>query len=259
MSAAAQQHAPVKSAKVGQMKTLVLSDIHGNLAALEAVAAQPHDLLICLGDLVGYGPQPGPCVRWVRAHAALVVQGNHDRALGDGSPAGCRTEFQWLADALAPLGQAQLSGEERAYLAGLPRSVVRELDGTRCLFVHATPGDPLYRYLGPDQAAWAVEVGSLDADLVMAGHTHLQFELIVDGKRVVNPGSVGQPKDGDPRAAYAVHENGACRFGRMPYDVERTIAELQATGADRDAVADLSLLLRTGRTPPPRVDRPGRT
>jgi len=241
------------------MKALVLSDIHGNLAALEAVAAEPHDLLICLGDLVGYGPEPGPCVRWVRAHAALVVQGNHDRALGSGSPAGCRAEFQWLADALAPLSQAQLSGEERAYLAGLPRSAVRELDGTRCLFVHATPCDPLYRYLGPGQAAWAVEVRALDVDLVVVGHTHLQFELPLGGKHVINPGSVGQPKDGDPRAAYAVLENGACRFGRMPYDVERTVAELQATGADRDAVADLSLLLRTGRTPPPRPGRPGRT
>ncbi len=240
------------------MKTLVISDIHGNLAALEAVAAEPHDRLICLGDLVGYGPQPGPCVRWVRAHAALVVQGNHDRALGDGSPAGCRAEFQWLADALAPLGQAQLSREERAYLAGLPRSAVRELDGTRCLFVHATPGDPLYRYLGPDRAAWEAEVESLDVGLVMVGHTHLPFELALGGKRVINPGSVGQPKDGDPRAAYAVLENGACRFGRMPYDVERTVEELQATGADRDAVADLSLLLRTGRTPPPRTGRPGR-
>lgn len=241
------------------MKTLVISDIHGNLAALEAVAAEPHDRLICLGDLVGYGPQPGPCVRWVRAHAALVVQGNHDRALGDGSPAGCRTEFEWLADALAPLGQAQLSREERAYLAGLPRSAVRELDGTRCLFVHATPGDPLYRYLGPGRAAWEDEVESLDVGLVMVGHTHLPFELALGGKRVINPGSVGQPKDGDPRAAYAVLENGACRLGRLPYDVERTVAELQATEVDRDAVADLSLLLRTGRTPPPRTGRPGRT
>src|SRR6266540_975243 len=191
------------------MKTLVLSDIHGNLAALEAVAAEPHDFLVCLGDLVGYGPQPGPCVRWVRAHAALVVQGNHDRALGDGSPAGCRAEFQWLADALAPL----------------------------------------------DQAAWAVELGSLDVDLVMVGHTHLQFELTLSGKRVINPGSVGQPKDGDPRAEYAVLENGACRLGRVSYDVERTVRELQATEVDRDAVADLSLLLRTGRTTPPRTGR----
>jgi putative phosphoesterase len=238
------------------MKALVLSDIHGNLAALEAVAAEPHDLLICLGDLVGYGPQPGPCVRWVRDHAALVVQGNHDRALGDGSRAGCRAEFQWLADALAPLGQAQLSREERAYLAGLPRSAVREVDGSRCLLVHATPSDPLYRYLGLDPAAWEAEVKSLDVHLVLVGHTHLQFDLPLRGKHVVNPGSVGQPKDGDPRAAYAVLENGACRLGRRPYDVERTVAELQETGVDRDAVADLSLLLRTGRTPPPRPGRP---
>jgi putative phosphoesterase len=237
------------------MKTLVLSDIHGNLAALEAVAAEPHDLLICLGDLVGYGPQPGACVRWVRSHAALVVQGNHDRALVDGSPPGCRAEFQWLADALAPLGQAQLSREERAYLAGLPVSAVREVDGSRCLFVHATPSDPLYRYLGVDPAAWEAEVRSLDVHLVVVGHTHLQLNLALGGKRVINPGSVGQPKDGDPRAAYAVLDNGTCRLCRIAYDVERTVAELKATGVDRDAVADLSLLLRTGRTP---RRRPGR-
>ncbi len=239
------------------MKVLVLSDIHGNLAALEAVAAEPHDLLICLGDLVGYGPQPGPCVRWVRAHAALVVQGNHDRALGDGSPPGCRAEFQWLADALAPLGQAQLSPEERAYLAGLPRSALRQLDGTRYLFVHATPSDPLYRYLGPDPAAWEGEVHALDVDAVVVGHTHLQFDLPLARTHVVNPGSVGQPKDGDPRAAYAVIENGTFRLGRVRYDVERTVGELRASGVDPDAVADLSLLLRTGRTPTPRAGPAG--
>ncbi len=239
------------------MKVLVVSDLHGNAAALEAVRAEPHDLAVCLGDLVGYGPEPGACVRWVRAHAALVVQGNHDRALAEGVPPRCRPEFAWLADALAPLGRAQLTPEERADLARLPRSAIREFDGCRYLFVHATPRDPLYRYLGPDPAAWEPEVRDLDVDVVVAGHTHLQFELAVGGKRVVNPGSVGQPKDGDPRAACAVLEGGAVRLLRVPYDVERTAAALAASGADPDAVADLTALLRTGRAPAPRVGRAG--
>ena len=232
----------------------MVSDIHGNLAALEAVAAEAHDLVVCLGDLVGYGPEPGACVRWVQARAELVLQGNHDRSLADGSPPRCRAEFQWLADAVMQLGQVQLSREERAYLGSLPRSAVRQYDGSRYLFVHATPSDPLYRYLGPDPGAWEAEVHSLDVDTVIVGHTHLQFELAVVGKSVINPGSVGQPKDGDPRAAYAVLENGAVRLGRMAYDVERTVAGLRASGRDQDAVAALSVLLRTGRVPSPRAE-----
>ena len=232
------------------MKLLVFSDIHGNLAALEAVAAEPHDLVLCLGDLVGYGPEPGACVRWVREHAAVVVQGNHDRALADGTPPGCRPEFQWLADALAPLGRAQLSRGERAYLARLPRSAMHECDGRSYLLVHATPGDPLYRYLGPDPEAWQREVSLLDVDAVLVGHTHLQFELALAGTRILNPGSVGQPKDGDPRAAYLVIEHGVARLARTPYDVERTVAGLEASGVDPEAVADLGALLRTRRRGP---------
>jgi predicted phosphodiesterase len=232
------------------MRVLVISDIHGNSAALEAVAAEPHDALVCLGDLVGYGPEPGACVRWIRQHAALVVQGNHDRALGDGSPPRCRAQFQWLAEALAPLGRAQLSDEERGWLAALPRSAVREYDGVRYYFVHATPGDPLYRYLGPDPLAWEPEIRDLEADVIVVGHTHRQFELTAGTRRVVNPGSVGQPKDGDPRAAYAVLEHGAARLGRAAYDVERTVAGLERSPVDSRAAATLSALLRTGRVPP---------
>ena len=82
------------------------------------------------------------------------------------------------------------------------------------------------------------------------GHTHLQFALMAGGRRVTNPGGVGQPKDGDPRAAFAVLENGAVRLDRVSYDIERTTTALARTGADPTAVAVLSELLRTGRVPP---------
>jgi predicted phosphodiesterase len=103
------------------MRVLIVSDIHGNVAALEAVAAAARewDALVCLGDLVGYGPAPGPVVRWVRGHATVVVQGNHDRALADDVPPGCRPRFEELARAVAPLGQRQLTAEELARASSL--------------------------------------------------------------------------------------------------------------------------------------------
>jgi predicted phosphodiesterase len=121
------------------MRVLVISDVHGNREALEAVVAEPHDSMICLGDLVGYGPEPAACVQWARAHAQLVLQGNHDRALAEGVAPGGRAQFLWLAEALAPLGRAQLAEEDITYLRQLPRPAALEIDGGRFLFVHATP------------------------------------------------------------------------------------------------------------------------
>ncbi len=231
------------------MRVLIISDIHGNAPALEAVLTQPHDALICLGDLVGYGPAPGPVVRRIRAEATLVLQGNHDRALADAVPPGCRAAFEHLAHATAPLGGTQLSPEEIAYLGSLPRSATRTFDGVKCLFVHATPGDPLYRYLLADPEEWERQIGGLEADLVVVGHTHRQFELPLSSCRVVNPGSVGQPKDGDPRAAYAILEQGRIILGRVEYPFDLTIGALEAAELPEGVVRSLADLLRSGRVP----------
>jgi predicted phosphodiesterase len=231
------------------MRVLVISDIHGNMAALEAVVARRYDALVCLGDLVGYGPAPGPVVRWVRAHATLVLQGNHDRALADGVPPGCRARFERLARLSSPLGARQLSAEEIAYLGALPRLAVRTFDRVRYLFVHATPSDPLYRYLGPESEDWPVEVAGLDVDVVVVGHTHQQFQLHAGGCRVVNPGSVGQPKDGDYRAGYALLDDGRIKLERAEYPAEVTVRALEAEDLPADVGGALASLLRTGRIP----------
>jgi predicted phosphodiesterase len=231
------------------MRVLVLSDIHGNLAALEAVPSISYDAVVCLGDLVGYGPNPGPVVRWVREHATLTLQGNHDRALADSVAPGCRAQFEWLARATFSLGQQQLSPEELDYLGALPRQALQVFDGVRYLFVHATPSDPLYRYLGPEPDVWAKEVAGVDTDVVVVGHTHIQFEIDLAGKRIVNPESLGQPKDGDPRAAFAVLEDGGVRLCRAVYPVERTIEALQNAGVSGKALSALGGILRTGEVP----------
>lgn len=229
------------------MRTLVVSDIHGNWPALEAVAAVPHDAVVCLGDVVGYGPQPAECLRWLRASRASIVQGNHDRAVADGVPPRCRLESEWLAAATHHIARRQLTDEETAFLGGLPRTLDLVLDGRRVRLMHATPADPLYDYLGPDRDRWRATLAGIEADLVLVGHTHLPFHFQFGDVHVLNPGSLGQPKDGDPRAAYAVVEDGVARLERANYPLERTVDALNAAGVDSAALGALAALLRGGR------------
>jgi len=232
------------------VRILVVSDIHGNWPALEAVAAVPHDAVVCLGDVVGYGPQPAACLRWLRDNGAHIVQGNHDRALADDVAPRCRPDFEWLAAATAGIARSQLGEEERAFLRALPRTRELTLDGKRLLLLHATPAEPLYSYLGPDPEKWRAAVVGIAADLLLVGHTHLPFHFDFGGLQVVNPGSLGQPKDGDPRAAYAVIEDGVPRLERADYPVHRTVAGLRAVGVEPAAQETLGELLRTGRARP---------
>lgn len=232
------------------MKILVLSDIHGNLAALEAVAAaECHDGIVCLGDIVGYGPEPGACVRWIERHAQLVVQGNHDRAMGAHVSPGPGTQLGWLSDAMSTATRKQLARADRQFLRDLPRWAFADFCDVRFLLMHATPFNPLYKYLGADAAEWARELAPVNANVALVGNTHLQFELLLGAKRLINPGSVGQPKDGDPRAAYAVIEDGRVLLRRVAYAVERTVAALEQSSAPPDAIAALSHMLRTGLVP----------
>jgi len=228
------------------MRVLVVSDIHGNWPALEAVAREPHDAVICLGDIVGYGPDPAACVQWVAVHGTCVVQGKHDRANAEHVPSRCRPEFEWLAEAVAPVTAERLSDEERTFLSDLPHWGFQELDGRRIACVHARPSDPLYGYLPPDPATWAHEVEGIHADLMLVGHTHVPLDLAIGRRRVINPGSVGQPKDGDSRASYVVLHDGRPEFKRVAYPVERTVGALARSGIGAEATAALGELLRTG-------------
>jgi putative phosphoesterase len=239
------------------MRILIISDIHANWPALEAVAREPHDAVICLGDIVGYGPNARACTDWVREHATWVVQGNHDLANADDVSPRCQPNFAWLADAVVPLTNAQLDAADRAFLRGLPRWAVRDVEGLRVACFHAKPSDPLYGYMPSDAAVWGRELDKVEADLVLVGHTHQPIDLVVRGQRLVNPGSVGQPKHGDARAAYAVLVDGQAALKRVAYPVEQTITDLAQSSVDGRAVAVLSEMLRTGEAPQVHAERVG--
>ncbi len=232
------------------MRTLVISDVHGNLPALQAVlSSEPWDEVLCLGDLVAYGPYPLECVRLLRSAGAIVVQGNHDRALAEGISPRCRPAFERLAEITHAFARDEAVADDIAYLAGLPRRLFLDRDGRRLLLVHAAPSDPLYRYLGPDAPEWREEAEGSDADVVLVGHTHRQFRLDIGSVIVVNPGSVGQPKDGDLTAAYAIIEEGRIHLRRVAYPVEETVAGLERRGLPGRDLADLAEILRTGSVP----------
>jgi diadenosine tetraphosphatase ApaH/serine/threonine PP2A family protein phosphatase len=230
------------------MRVAVISDIHGNLPALEAVLtavdAQAPDAVWCLGDLVGYGPWPNEVTALVRERADLCLVGNHDLvALGAGGVD--VEEFNPEAKAAALWTRERLDAETRAFLESLaPQAQVEGIE-----LYHASPRDPVWEYvLTVEAAVGAFE--ATEAPVVLVGHSHIALALTLDGldvtggvapaatelelaaRHLLNPGSVGQPRDHDRRAAYLMLDPVAsrARFERVDYDVARVQAEIRAQG-----------------------------
>lgn len=234
------------------MRILVISDIHSNSAALEAIR-EPFDICFCLGDLVDYGPDPAACVQWVMDNKCEVVRGNHDHGTAHSVNVVGDTGFRYLTSVTRPLQWSALDTDQRRFLARLPITRRVVVDGVRYLLVHGTPRDPLDEYLRRDPAAWAEQVKDLGADVVCVGHSHMQFDIDAGGVRILNPGSVGLPRDGDPRAAYAIIENGKIQLKRIPYDIEKAIALSDALPLPEEARQMYRVCLTNGRLRPPPV------
>jgi putative phosphoesterase len=234
------------------MRILLIADVHANWPALQAVASEPYDLCLCLGDLVDYGPDPAPCIDWVREHARHVIRGNHDHGVAQNVVVNGRTGFKYLTGVTRALTRARLGEADLRYLARLPVSRTLTLENARFLLVHATPRDPLDEYAPPDPAFWARRLQNVEADVVCVGHTHHPYVLEVGDKLVINPGSVGQPRDGDPRAAYAIIEDFKVDLRRAEYPVDETIASVLASPLPEQAKAHLAEVFRNGSNNGPR-------
>jgi putative phosphoesterase len=228
------------------MRILVVSDIHANWPALAAID-EPRDLCLCLGDLVDYGPDPLPCVRWAMENAHYSIRGNHDHGVAQSVPVKGEQGFRYLTRVTRPLMWDALGSDERRYLLQLPLTSRVTIDGRRFLLVHGTPRDPLDEYVMNDPTVWQRRVKNVDADILCVGHSHLQFNILVGDVVVLNPGSVGMPRDGDPRAAYAIIEDGRIELKRIEYPVEETIARVDRSELPDRAKALLAECLRTGR------------
>jgi diadenosine tetraphosphatase ApaH/serine/threonine PP2A family protein phosphatase len=233
------------------VRYLILSDLHANQEALDSVVREAHgrwDRALCCGDLVGYGADPNPVVDWVRAHCSLVVRGNHDRACTG------LEDLEWfnpVAKAAAAWTQQALTPQNLAWVRDLPMGplVLEDFE-----VAHGSPYDEDEYLAAGDEAAAAFAY--LECRLAFFGHTHVQGGYIWNQGRVeaiprmsarargrtialdagcaylVNPGSVGQPRDGDPRAAFALYDSGpsTVTYRRVSYDVERAQRKIRKAG-----------------------------
>jgi predicted phosphodiesterase len=227
------------------MRVLLISDIHANWPALQTLE-EPHDLCVCLGDVVDYGLEPGPCVDWVRRLAHYTVRGNHDHGAAQNVVVSAPRGFKYLTGVTRPLTRQLLRSEDLRFLARMPVTVTLTIDGLCYLFVHATPRDPLEEFAPGAVDFWSRCLDGVDADVICVGHTHQPYILEVGDKLVVNPGSVGQPRDGDPRGGYAVIEGNEVELKRFEYPVEEAVKKVEASSLPDRAKELLIQVYRTG-------------
>ena len=220
------------------MKIVVISDIHSNLDAFEAVIAKlpDYDELFCLGDLVGYGPQPNEVVeRLGQLRPSAVLMGNHDYAVVTGDTEG----FSSRAAEAVKWTSKKIAHQHHEYLATLQPSARLEKGGKRLGLFHGSPSNPLTEYILPgltDSAARNL-IARSGAEVVLLGHTHVPMAYSFGGNIIGNPGSVGQPRDGDPRASFATLtiSEGQLSFDiiRVEYDVDSVADKIVQTGLPR--------------------------
>ena len=235
------------------MKIIIFSDLHANweaLSALQRAESQP-DAVLFVGDVVNFGPDPARCLQWVRANATAAVRGNHDHAVAFGGNEGVNPALLDLFEAARDYTQGALSAEQRAWLGALPLSQTVALDGASFHLVHAMPSEPLTRRLSlvtARQQELEAELERLSPrpDVLLVGHTHLPGMRQVGGTYIVNPGSLGQPRNGTPDATYAVWRDGELQIHHLHYDHDTTQRKLMTLPLDPDVVDRLQEILETG-------------
>ncbi|MAI34648.1 MAG: metallophosphatase family protein [Rubripirellula sp.] len=224
------------------MKRALISDIHSNHEALTAVLADIHqqgiERIYCLGDIVGYGPNPRECLQEMKS-VAICILGNHDEAVfagadPDGFGSSALRAVEWTRE--------QLREEDHAFLRGLPRCYQEQ----RMLLVHGSPKEPTNEYVLPMDVQNPIKMSDLFDRFdhcCLQGHTHIpgvfsqshflrpknieQGYTFNDDKVMINVGSVGQPRDGDCRACYVVMDDQQLMFRRVEYDIETTVAKIR--------------------------------
>ena len=225
------------------MLIALISDIHSNLEALEAVwdEIKDADAVLCMGDLVGYGASPNEVVDFVRKQMEkrtfLCVRGNHDNAIAFGAEWG----FNPYARQAVRWHQRVMTIENLELLRRLPiRQLFTDDAGRSYLLIHGSPRAPIDEYLFPwfSDEEFRVVLSYVRQDDLLVGHTHVPMLRVIDGRRIINPGGVGQPRDGDWRAAYALIDTEKeppdnVEFYRVEYDVDSAAEKIIEAGLPR--------------------------
>ncbi len=239
-------------------RVIIFGDIHANLPALDAVFADMAERgytenLYCLGDLVGYGTFPNEVIAMIRERNIPTITGNYDEGVGNNSDdCGCAyktDEARKLGERSIAWSNAIVSDDNKAYLRGLEQHIAITVGQVDILMVHGSPrkvNEYLYEDR-PEQSLIRI-MDNIEASVLVCGHTHLPYDrLLSNGRRVINAGSVGKPKDDNRDACYLVLEADgdsiSAEFVRVPYDVEKAALAIEAT----EMPDEFAQMLRDGR------------
>jgi len=235
------------------MKFAVIADIHANSAALDTFFEfeEEYRHLLYLGDMLGYGPEP------IKTYATLLhkveteCQGDLDDAFESGDYSSVAEPYRDLAIETMELHKPLFSGEPRLYFKSIPKRAIYEADGFSYTLVHGGPSDWVRGIVSPEASDEELEelMEEVDTDVLIVAHGHVPFLRQVGDKRILNPGSIGQPRDGNPEISFAVVEDGDIEIIRRPYDIEATVSALTEMDLRPESVEKLVHVLRTGTDP----------
>ena len=205
----------------------VISDIHGNLDALEMVLEKiDSDRIMCCGDIVGYYTQPNECIEKLRKLKAISVTGNHDLACVTGDV----NEFNPYAKEAMDWTRKVIKDSNVEFLRNLKRKIQIKINNVNIMMVHGSPRDPLNEYIFPSTLDSTLKsfLESENVDILIMGHTHIPFIKKFEDKLIFNPGSVGQPRDGNNRASFAFLDVPAKEavIYRVKYDIDKVAAAI---------------------------------
>lgn len=215
------------------MKIAVISDIHANIYALmkvlEDIDNQDVDTIVCLGDLVGYGPHPNEVVATIRRRKILCIKGNYDASVVDNA-------FSFIRDTSInsfslPWTVSELRASNRYFLSSLPNSITLNFEGKSLSFVHGSPR-AINEYMKDDENLLTEIMNEFNGDILVCAHTHLPFVKKLGNKLLINDGSVGKPKIGRPNSTYALielHEGMApkAEIRELEYDYHKTMKDME--------------------------------
>ena len=225
------------------MRVLLISDLHANPYALEVLPRA--EIVLCMGDLVDYGPDPSAVIGWCRSRADVVVHGNHDRALTYDVPDGVGADMREASSVTRRVHRGLLDEADLAYLRALPRVATFVAGRTTFALAHAVADDPR-RYVPLPEAGASVQLAVPSASVIGVGHTHVQGIVQLDDAVAVNPGSLGMSSEGG-RAHFAVWEDGRLTLHSEPYDVAATLAAVGRMPVPHHVRATLRDAFENGR------------
>ncbi len=224
------------------MLIALIADVHSNVVALNAVLEALDNIhvekILHAGDVIGYNPYPNETVKLFIEHNIISIRGNHDRALVEGDSSGfnpyAATALEWTGN--------MISQENIQYISGLKDVQSFEIEGRKIVMVHGSPHDP-EEYVYPEDAIPGF-ISEVDTDILVLGHTHVQFIREYPEGIILNPGSIGQPRDGNPDAGFAILDTdpGKVKLKRIGYDIEKVIDDILAARLPEK----LALRLRVG-------------